>query len=231
MLLSPSFSLPPEVLQLAAPRRSTTPAFHVLLAPCRASCKRRCPAASTGASLTRRQGRQSRGLWGGGGAVGGAVGRGGGEGLRSWQSGAPGGGLWRWSATLRAPGGCRVSCSPIRVPCVSRSRGLCGQGGGTQRLPANLHHVRLRQPPSPALGSMQGRPPGVLGLWPSRAVTFLENHDTGEGVVCRGCVGVVQGLRHRCSCCVQGLCAGGCVRAYSSSKHCAAVAGPAPWLL
>lgn len=26
----------------------------------------------------------------------------------------------------------------------------------------------------------QGRPPGVLGLWPSRAVTFLENHDTGE---------------------------------------------------
>jgi hypothetical protein len=25
----------------------------------------------------------------------------------------------------------------------------------------------------------QGRPPGVLGLWPSRAVTFLENHDTG----------------------------------------------------
>lgn len=27
---------------------------------------------------------------------------------------------------------------------------------------------------------MQGRPPGVLGLWPSRAVTFLENHDTGS---------------------------------------------------
>ncbi|PRW34079.1 glycoside hydrolase isoform A [Chlorella sorokiniana] len=26
----------------------------------------------------------------------------------------------------------------------------------------------------------QGRPPGVLGLWPSRAVTFLENHDTGS---------------------------------------------------
>jgi hypothetical protein len=25
----------------------------------------------------------------------------------------------------------------------------------------------------------QGRPPGVLGIWPSRAITFLENHDTG----------------------------------------------------
>ena len=26
----------------------------------------------------------------------------------------------------------------------------------------------------------QGRPPGVLGIWASRAVTFLENHDTGS---------------------------------------------------
>jgi alpha-amylase len=25
-----------------------------------------------------------------------------------------------------------------------------------------------------------GRPPGVMGLWPSRAVTFLDNHDTGS---------------------------------------------------
>lgn len=25
-----------------------------------------------------------------------------------------------------------------------------------------------------------GRPPGVLGLWPSRAITFIENHDTGS---------------------------------------------------
>lgn len=24
----------------------------------------------------------------------------------------------------------------------------------------------------------QGRPPGVLGMWPSRAITFLDNHDT-----------------------------------------------------
>lgn len=26
----------------------------------------------------------------------------------------------------------------------------------------------------------QGKPTGVLGWWPSRAVTFLENHDTGS---------------------------------------------------
>lgn len=26
----------------------------------------------------------------------------------------------------------------------------------------------------------QGRPPGVMGLWPSRAVTFIDNHDTGS---------------------------------------------------
>lgn len=25
-----------------------------------------------------------------------------------------------------------------------------------------------------------GRPPGVIGLWPSRAVTFIDNHDTGS---------------------------------------------------
>ncbi|GFR49731.1 hypothetical protein Agub_g11888 [Astrephomene gubernaculifera] len=26
----------------------------------------------------------------------------------------------------------------------------------------------------------QGRPPGVLGMWPSRAITFIDNHDTGS---------------------------------------------------
>ena len=25
----------------------------------------------------------------------------------------------------------------------------------------------------------RGQPPGLLGMWPSRSVTFLENHDTG----------------------------------------------------
>lgn len=26
----------------------------------------------------------------------------------------------------------------------------------------------------------KGRPPGMIGLWPSRAITFIENHDTGS---------------------------------------------------
>jgi len=30
------------------------------------------------------------------------------------------------------------------------------------------------------LRDASGRPPGVLGLWPSRAVTFIDNHDTGS---------------------------------------------------
>jgi len=30
------------------------------------------------------------------------------------------------------------------------------------------------------LTDSQGRPPGVLGMWPSRAVTFIDNHDTGS---------------------------------------------------
>jgi len=30
------------------------------------------------------------------------------------------------------------------------------------------------------LTDAQGRPPGLIGLWPSRAVTFIENHDTGS---------------------------------------------------
>lgn len=30
----------------------------------------------------------------------------------------------------------------------------------------------------------KGKPPGVVGWWPSRAVTFIENHDTGSTQVC-----------------------------------------------
>ena len=33
----------------------------------------------------------------------------------------------------------------------------------------------------------QGRPPGLLGMWPSRAVTFVENHDTGACRTCTTC--------------------------------------------
>lgn len=30
------------------------------------------------------------------------------------------------------------------------------------------------------LRDSQGKPPGVVGMWPSRAVTFIDNHDTGS---------------------------------------------------
>lgn len=30
------------------------------------------------------------------------------------------------------------------------------------------------------LRDSQGKPPGVIGWWPSRAVTFIDNHDTGS---------------------------------------------------
>ena len=33
----------------------------------------------------------------------------------------------------------------------------------------------------------QGRPPGLMGMWPSRAVTFIENHDTGASPCCAQC--------------------------------------------
>lgn len=31
----------------------------------------------------------------------------------------------------------------------------------------------------------QGRPPGLIGMWPSRAITFIENHDTVRSFCCR----------------------------------------------
>ena len=33
------------------------------------------------------------------------------------------------------------------------------------------------------LKDAHGKPPGVAGWWPSRAVTFLDNHDTGAGCI------------------------------------------------
>lgn len=45
------------------------------------------------------------------------------------------------------------------------------------------------------LSDAAGKPPGLMGWWPSRAVTFLENHDTGStqvglGVQCAVCCGL-----------------------------------------
>ncbi len=35
------------------------------------------------------------------------------------------------------------------------------------------------------LKDAHGKPPGVAGWWPSRAVTFLDNHDTGARGSCK----------------------------------------------
>ena len=37
----------------------------------------------------------------------------------------------------------------------------------------------------------QGRPPGLLGMWPSRAVSFIENHDTGARLLARSAAAVL----------------------------------------
>lgn len=41
----------------------------------------------------------------------------------------------------------------------------------TQEAVKNTEYWRLIDP--------EGKPPGFLGWWPSKAVTFVDNHDTG----------------------------------------------------
>ena len=44
--------------------------------------------------------------------------------------------------------------------------------GILQEAARNTQYHRLRD--------REGRPPGLLGWWPRRAVSFVDNHDTGE---------------------------------------------------
>lgn len=51
--------------------------------------------------------------------------------------------------------------------------------GILQEAVKNVQYWRLRD--------KDGRPPGLIGWWPSKAVTFVDNHDTGapqNSVVC-----------------------------------------------
>jgi hypothetical protein len=68
----------------------------------------------------------------------------------------------------------------------------------------------------------EGKPPGFLGWWPSKAVTFVDNHDTGW--VARG------SPLHQCSpalpliCC----CAPTCIQRFSADcLHVAVQVDPA----
>lgn len=55
----------------------------------------------------------------------------------------------------------------VTVPC-------CLVQGVLQEALEHSQFWRLRDP--------AGKPPGVIGWWPARAVTFIDNHDTGTRV-------------------------------------------------
>ena len=60
---------------------------------------------------------------------------------------------------------------------ISAAGGLAGAFDVTTK--GVLHAVFERQE-FWRLSDSSGKPPGVMGWWPSRAVTFIENHDTGS---------------------------------------------------
>ena len=71
------------------------------------------------------------------------------------------------------------SCAAVYSPVLA---GPCMCAGGRrvrecplctpqQEAVKNCQYWRLRDP--------NNKPPGVIGYWPTRAVTFIDNHDTG----------------------------------------------------
>jgi len=60
---------------------------------------------------------------------------------------------------------------------VNAAGGLAGAFDVTTK---GILHAALERREYWRLCDAHGKPPGVLGWWPSRAVTFLENHDTGS---------------------------------------------------
>ena len=60
---------------------------------------------------------------------------------------------------------------------VNAAGGLAGAFDVTTK---GVLHAALERREYWRLADAQGKPPGVMGWWPSRAVTFLENHDTGS---------------------------------------------------
>ncbi|KAG8077725.1 hypothetical protein GUJ93_ZPchr0007g5373 [Zizania palustris] len=55
-----------------------------------------------------------------------------------------------------------------------------GTAGAFDVTTKGILHAALERSEYWRLSDEKGRPPGVLGWWPSRAVTFIENHDTGS---------------------------------------------------
>ncbi|XP_073269972.1 alpha-amylase 3, chloroplastic isoform X2 [Primulina huaijiensis] len=55
-----------------------------------------------------------------------------------------------------------------------------GTAGAFDVTTKGILHAALERCEYWRLSDAQGKPPGVVGWWPSRAVTFIENHDTGS---------------------------------------------------
>ncbi|PQQ08678.1 alpha-amylase 3 chloroplastic [Prunus yedoensis var. nudiflora] len=55
-----------------------------------------------------------------------------------------------------------------------------GTAGAFDVTTKGILHAALERCEYWRLSDQKGKPPGVLGWWPSRAVTFIENHDTGS---------------------------------------------------
>lgn len=55
-----------------------------------------------------------------------------------------------------------------------------GTAGAFDVTTKGILHTALQKCEYWRLSDEKGKPPGVLGWWPSRAVTFIENHDTGS---------------------------------------------------
>jgi glycosidase len=55
-----------------------------------------------------------------------------------------------------------------------------GTAGAFDVTTKGILHAALERREYWRLADASGKPPGVMGWWPSRAVTFIENHDTGS---------------------------------------------------
>ncbi|XP_058194808.1 alpha-amylase 3, chloroplastic isoform X1 [Rhododendron vialii] len=55
-----------------------------------------------------------------------------------------------------------------------------GTAGAFDVTTKGILHAALERCEYWRLSDQKGKPPGVVGWWPSRAVTFIENHDTGS---------------------------------------------------
>jgi alpha-amylase len=60
---------------------------------------------------------------------------------------------------------------------INAAGGLAGAFDVTTK---GILHAAMERQEYWRLADCTGKPPGVLGWWPSRAVTFIENHDTGS---------------------------------------------------